>query len=298
MQWKAQLNTDSSRGTSFRRINSATKTPESDLCSVSLDENIATFDLEGYIPEVSKTTGEWFVSPTDLDFISEGCGILGTGGGGSVYSSLIHSQDVLLHSTSKRMRVIQPSRLDSDASVSVIAFAGSPSVSNERLIGGDELTFATQELSRFLGNPVCSGIMAGEIGGSNGMRPFAAAAVMDVPVIDADTLGRAFPKLDMSLPYVYAQASPTPAVLSDARGNVQIIARTESSQRFESIIRTTCVELGLFIGVGLAPLSKQVVEKYCCTGTVSFAWFIGREIMLARQKKSDVIQALVSWTPI
>lgn len=292
MQWKVQPNTDNSSGT-----DSASRTLDFDLCSVSLDESTTAFDLETYVPEVSKATGQWFISPTDLDFIGEGCGILGTGGGGSVYSSLLHSQDVLLHLSSKRMRVVEPSSLDADAIVSIVAFAGSPSVSNERLIGGDELTFATEELSKFLGHPVCSGMMAGEIGGSNGMRPFAAAAAMDVPVIDADTLGRAFPKLDMSLPYVYEQATPTPAVLADARGNVQIIARTESSQRFESIIRTTCVELGLSIGMGLAPVSKEVIEKYCCTGTVSFAWFIGREIMLARQKKTCVVQALVSQRP-
>lgn len=32
-----------------------------------------------YTPEVSKATGEWFVSESDLDYIAEGAAILGTG---------------------------------------------------------------------------------------------------------------------------------------------------------------------------------------------------------------------------
>ena len=36
-------------------------------------------DYSSYIPRVSKSTGEWYVSETDLAFIAEGCGVLGTG---------------------------------------------------------------------------------------------------------------------------------------------------------------------------------------------------------------------------
>lgn len=36
-------------------------------------------NYESYTPSVSKATGEWFVSPTDLAFIAEGAGVLGTG---------------------------------------------------------------------------------------------------------------------------------------------------------------------------------------------------------------------------
>ncbi|KND86230.1 hypothetical protein TOPH_09138 [Tolypocladium ophioglossoides CBS 100239] len=87
---------------------------------------------------------------------------------------------------------------------------------------------------------------------------------MDIPIIDGDTMGRAFPKVDMALPYVYGKATPTPAVLSDARGSVQIIAQVEDSHRFETIIRSACVELGLSAALSLAPLPRTLVEQYCC----------------------------------
>lgn len=257
------------------------------------DEPILSRDLENYTPEVNKATGEWFVSDIDLEFIAEGCGILGTGGGGSVYSALIHSHEMLRSLPEKRMRIIDASSLSPDGKVAMIACVGAPSVSNERLMGDDELSEATHTLSRFLGIDGCDAVMAAEIGGSNGMRPLASAAIMDLPIVDADTMGRAFPKVDMALPYVYGQASPTPAVLSDARGNVQIIASVEDSHRLESIARTVSVELGLYVAMSMAPLPKNTIEQYCCLGGLSTAWFIGRAIFMARRRKEDVVPALV-----
>ncbi|KAF4345368.1 hydantoinase oxoprolinase [Fusarium beomiforme] len=254
-------------------------------------------DLGSYVPDVSPKTGEWYISETDLDFIGEGCGILGTGGGGSVYSALLHSRETLRSLPRRRMRVVESCRLPPEARVAMIAFAGAPSVSNERLIGGDELSTASEALSRFLGISGYDAMMAAEIGGSNGMRTFASAAAMDMPIIDADTMGRAFPRVDMALPYSFGEASPAPAVLSDARGNVQVIAQVEDSHRFETVIRSACVELGLYTALSLAPLPRNVVDRTCCLGGLSFAWFMGRAICLSRQRKEDPTKALLGVIP-
>lgn len=262
---------------------------------VPLEEMLLNIDLEQYVPDVSKETGEWFVSELDLELIGEGCGILGTGGGGSVYTGLLHSRQTLRSCPEKKMRIVDISSLSTGSNIGMPAFAGSPSVSNERLISGDELSSAARELARFLNIDGYDAMMPAEIGGSNGMRAFAAAVSMDIPVVDADTMGRAFPKIDMALPYVFGQASPAPAVLSDARDNVQIIARVEDSHRFENIVRAGCVELGLYTAVSMAPLKAYVVEKYCCLGTLSLAWFMGRAICIARQRKRNIVRQLVSF---
>lgn len=112
---------------------------------------IIQVDLETYIPDVSRATGEWFLSETDLVFIGEGCGILGTGGGGSVYTGLLHSQEVLRTSGRGKMRIVETKSLPSQSHIGAVAFAGAPSVSNERLINGNEMELASQDLSKFLG---------------------------------------------------------------------------------------------------------------------------------------------------
>lgn len=90
-------------------------------------------DLESYISEVSKATGEWFLSEIDLAFIAEGVGIFGTGGGGSVYSTYMNTVDVLRSVPKGRMRIIEPEAAFSGSYIAFVAGVGSPSVSNERV---------------------------------------------------------------------------------------------------------------------------------------------------------------------
>lgn len=111
-----------------------------------------------------------------------------------------------------------------------------PSVSNERLNGERELQSATEALGKYQSLKAWDGLLAGEVGGSNGMRSFSVAIAMDTPVVDGDTIGRAFPRIDMSLPYVFKAASPCPAAFSDAQGNDLVIARAMSARKFESIV--------------------------------------------------------------
>lgn len=120
---------------------------------------------------------------------------------------------------------------------------------------------------------------------------------MDLPIVDTDTMGRAFPRVDLGLPYVYGEAVPYPAVFTDPRGNIQIIAAAEDYHRFETMGRAACVELGGSAAMALNPLSGAVIQKYCCHRGLPSAWFIGREIYLARIKKTSPAKAVVSLNP-
>lgn len=124
------------------------------------------------------------------------------------------------------------------------------------------------------------------------MRPFAVAAMLDLPILDADLLGRAFPKVDMCLPLVYDAEKAYPAVLSDPRGNSQVIAEVDSANRLERLLRCICIELGLSCALAFS-FSAENVKKYSCHQTVSQCWYIGRAIALARQQKKDIVQSLV-----
>ncbi|OKL56411.1 hypothetical protein UA08_08053 [Talaromyces atroroseus] len=253
--------------------------------------------LEFYTPQICKSTKQWIVSEIDLAFIAEGVGILGTGGGGSSRSAYLNAIRSLRSAGVGKMRIIDPKYVPDDGQVVLVAWTGSPSVSSERLSNGNELPTALKVLGKFLHIDKYAAIMGPEIGGSNGMCAFPIAASMDTPVIDADTMGRAFPKVDMALPYVYGQASPCPAVFTDARGNVQLIAETEDHHRFETMSRAACVELGLSTAMALNPLSAKVVRSHCCHRSLSSAWFIGREIYLARLKKRNPATAVLSMIP-
>lgn len=170
----------------------------------------------------------------------------------------------------------------------------SPSVTSERLASGSELPLAMETLGRFLGVEGYAAVMGPEVGGGNGMCAFPVAVAMGLPIIDADTMGRAFPRVDLALPYIFNQAVPYPAAICDARGNVQVIAAAEDAYRFESMGRAACVELGSSAAMALNPLSGKVVQEYCCHRVLSMSWSMGREIYLSRLKKRDPASSIVS----
>ena len=257
---------------------------------------MAEEEIETYIPEVSKATGEWFVSEIDLAFIAEGVGIFGTGGGGSTYAVLMHSINTLRTLPKGRMRIVEAEAAFNGSHIALIAGVGSPSASNERLAGSTEIPAALTTLAQYHGIKRYTGIVHPEIGGGNGMCGFGAAATMDIPIIDADTMGRAFPRVDMSLPYVYGACEPYPAVVADARSNSQIIAFADSARRMENLMRATCVELGHSAVVSMS-IPGTALRDYCCHNVMSMSWYVGRAIYLARRLNRDIVAALIKTWP-
>ena len=254
-------------------------------------------DIEDYIPYICKLTGEWLISETDLGFLADGCSILGTGGGGTTYYGHLSTIEVLRSIPDCKIRVIDPEILNDDAKVACLAWVGAPAVSTERLPSGSELSFSLLSLAKYIQVPKFDGIISGEIGGWNGFCTFTVSARTGIPIVDGDLVARAIPEIDMCLPYLHGKAHPWPAVISDARQNVAHVTSAQSTARFERMIRTASVELGSCVGMCMSPLSGKVIKEYCPQRSLSFAWFIGREMALARKRSVDVAEALVSMIP-
>lgn len=58
-------------------------------------------------------------------------------------------------------------------------------------------------------------VVCAEIGGANSIEPLVAGAELGLPIVDADGMGRAFPELQMFLPFVYGSL-PYPAAVKRA----------------------------------------------------------------------------------
>jgi DUF917 family protein len=138
------------------------------------------------------------------------------------------------------------------------------------------------------GRPVVA-LMAAEIGGSNGLLPIAWAAEMGLPVVDADGMGRAFP-LVPQVTMELAGISPSPAIMTDERGNL-VIFRTLSGQWMERLERAAAVEFG---GRGAATeygLTVAQARTATVRDTVSLAISIGEAIIAAQE---DPVGAVTS----
>lgn len=89
--------------------------------------------IASYKPEV--VDREWLLSETDLEFISTGCYILGTGGGGSPYQHFLRLRE--LKRSGAILRVISPHDLKDDDLIACGGAKGSPQVSIEKPYGDE-----------------------------------------------------------------------------------------------------------------------------------------------------------------
>jgi hypothetical protein len=118
-------------------------------------------ELDAYRPEVQK--GIWYVSEVDLELIATGCGVLGTGGGGPTHHEYLKSLHALRTGGGKKMRIISPESLSDEAILCFGSWYGSPSVINERIAGGNEITAGINAINKIVGNETFDGVFIDEM---------------------------------------------------------------------------------------------------------------------------------------
>ncbi|KAI1415888.1 DUF917-domain-containing protein [Hypoxylon sp. FL1857] len=238
-------------------------------------------DIDSYKPTVKNRV--WYVNETDLSWIAIGCYILGTGGGGSPYSSMIRLRQMLRRGDI--VRVVNPDDLADNAAVATGGHAGSPTVGIEKL-SGDEMTEAQEELYK-----VCSDqpthIISVEIGGGNGLQSMiiGASTNMDLPAVDGDWMGRAYPTKWQTTPVVFDERRPiwAPSAMTDGNGNVVIVPKATSDHQVERILRAALSQMGSGVGFADPPVTGSECRRWAVEHTISQSWRIGRAVAKARK---------------
>lgn len=85
--------------------------------------------------------------------------------------------------------------------------------------------------------------MCAEIGGANSIEPLTVGAELQIPVVDADGMGRAFPELQMFLPFVYG-CPAYPAAVGNEKGHVAAITFADTAKHLEDFLRMKTLEMG------------------------------------------------------
>ncbi len=230
---------------------------------------------------------DWLFRVDDIDGLAAGCALLGSGGGGDPHIFQMVLRDLL--AARGPVRVVHPDRLAADAQVVNVGFVGAPIVLTEKLFYEEEVTLALNAMSRRLGRRI-DAVMAAEMAGANGLSAFIAASLLGVPVVDADGMGRAFPRSDQ-ITYSIFGYSASPTVVSDEHGDV-ICLETRSNGRMEHLVRALSVAAGSKCFSVDYPLSGADVRSCAILGTVSLAKRLGSTIQQARTSHRDPLAAL------
>lgn len=226
------------------------------------------------------------VNATDLPDMARGAAVLGTGGGGDPYVGRLLAQEAIRRHGP--VGLVGPEELPDDAVVIPSAIMGAPTVMLEKLPSGSELSAAVRALEDLIGKRATHTVSI-EAGGLNSLIPFAAAAELGLPLVDADGMGRAFPELQMLLPTL-SGVSATPMAIADERGN-SIGMRTLDNSWAERFARSATVEMGCSAAVGLYVLTGRQVKDMMVHGTISWCQQIGQAIREAREQHRDPVAA-------
>eukprot|EP00794_Sanderia_malayensis_P007001 gene7000-7786_t len=105
-------------------------------------------------PHIDKETNEWILDERDVDCLCTGAGIMGCGGGGSTYIGRLRLMELLRQG--KKLRVIDPISLKGQKGVVLgVAFMGAPGILIEKLIGGKEITTASEAVLKVRSLGIC-----------------------------------------------------------------------------------------------------------------------------------------------
>lgn len=179
------------------------------------------------------------LTPETLPDLARGCSVLGAGGGGDTRIALLASLQAM--EEHGPVELVDLDELPDDGLVMPCGYIGAPTISLEKPGSGHEGEHLRDAVELLKGKPVVA-LMAGEIGGGNGIEPVAWAARMGLPVVDADGMGRAFPEVPQVTMEIKG-ISPGPAALADERGNV-VWVDPISGAWSERIARQLSVEWG------------------------------------------------------
>jgi len=226
------------------------------------------------------------LDPDSLRALARGCAILGAGGGGDTYYSLL--QALQASEDFGPVALVDLDELPDDALIMPCGGIGSTLVSLEKFENGDEGQRLRENLEYLTGRRVAA-LMASEIGGGNGILPIAWAARMGLPVADADGMGRAFPEVPQ-VTMQLAGISPSPAVVTDERGNL-VIFRTISGPWMERLERAAADEFGGTASSTEFPLTVAQARGGTVRNSVSLAIRIGKSLANAM---SDPVAALIA----
>jgi uncharacterized protein len=225
----------------------------------------------------------------DLEYLATGSWILGTGGGGSPYSSYLSMKNY--YDSGGRVELLEPEDLADDDLVAVLSTMGAPLVFQERMTDSAFALKPLRIMEEFLGQRFRA-VMTVEIGGCNAFQPLLAAAASGLPVVDADTMGRAFPEAQMQS-FAIADLKMYPHVVADIRDNDVIVARAATWQSLERVRRKVCTEFGSVATTCQAPRTGAEIKRHAVLHTTSRAIALGREVRCARAAHEDTVAAIL-----
>lgn len=219
------------------------------------------------------------LTTSDIDDIAWGAGILGAGGGANPEFARLMSANILRQG--KQIRMVSCDDLPDEALAVLCGGMGSPNILSERLITSHEGSNVIKMFEEKIGRKI-DVLVVIEAGGTNALYPLFMGGLLDIPVVDADCMGRAFPQLHMMTPYIYGDIQKTQLTMSN--GLTSQFVEANGMKELESAARQMLVDMGCVVSIALLPMSGKEVHSQTIRGTMSLLQQIGASLKVSQRQ--------------
>lgn len=222
-----------------------------------------------------------YLNSNNLMNVCLGATLLGSGGGGD--PAILYNNLHYLLEKNGPVRVIRAENLPTNALIVPLALIGAPLISLERIPNNSMFLNLLKAIENE--NPGRELVlMPAEIGGCNALTPFMLAAQTSLPVLDADLIGRAFPKLQMCKPAILGMNKQR-SYLASPFGEC-ITLDTLSIENLEIKAREAVVNFGCNAVIATFLFNTEDQENHLIYGSLSRAQELGQ---LLQQNRTDLL---------
>jgi len=228
------------------------------------------------------------ITHNDLDALALGAALLGSGGG----SNPAHGKALAAKAISAYgdIALIDVEDLPADSLIIPVSFMGAPLVGPVKKPSGNEFANLMPFVERYYGRKPTA-ILAAEIGGSNAFSPLLCAGMLNCPVIDGDTIGRAFPELYMTSAGIHG-ISNLPTFLASVNGEV-ITIEALSDLSLEDLTRSITIAFGSKAAIISDIMTGSEAKNVIIRKSYTKALQLGAVILEARNNNTDAVDALI-----
>lgn len=217
------------------------------------------------------------VSAGNVDDLALGAAVVGSGGGGDTRAAATAARIAL--AAQGPVRLTPAAELAPDVWVAAVAAVGATSVMVERLPSSEEFVAAVRGLERHARVRVAA-VQGIEAGGINAVIPVLCARWLGVPLIDADGMGRAFPRIDQTV-FAAANLAASPFVLVNSAGNTLVI-QASGNAAAEHLARAALPALGGWAAAAGYLMPAADCVRHAIKGSFSRALRLGAALRRAR----------------
>lgn len=217
-----------------------------------------------------------------------GCTVLGTGGGGSLEKGLaLLNRDL---EAGKSFKMISLSELPDDEYIATPYACGAPKEDSAESktasrfrdlprLDDSAAVLAFKRLEAYMRRKFHA-VSSTELGGENTAEALHIAAMLNLPIVDADPAGRAVPELQHST--YFLEGMPIyPLSVATNFGEPIIFERVCDDFRAEEIIRVIAVASDNEVGVADHPMSGKQYKRSTIPGMLSYALDVGKTLRLS-----------------